>query len=264
MAIHNDIVYRTTPQRELRLDLRVPDSSTPPPLVLYIPMGGMRGCAKENGQWWLTEYGFAMASIECRVSSEVTAPEPVYDCKAAIRWLRTHAGEYGYNGETIGAWGHSAGGLLAALMATSGDRPEVEGDGDHRGVSSRIQAACDACGAPHDFTWFARPDIKEKFAPVAENLRVYLGGAVEEKPELARLVSPQIYVSAACPPILLLHGDADDIVPVEETIEFHRVLQAAGVDSTLRVMPGVGHGWDAAVTRDDVVTFFNRTLKQKG
>lgn len=255
------IPYAETPQRTLFMDLRVPRTASPPPLVLYIPMGGMRGCRRENAPWWLADAGFAMASIEARVSSEVTAPAQVHDCKAAVRWLRSHAVQYGYNGEALGAWGHSAGGLLASMLATSGGVAELEGPGAYAGVSSRVQAACDECGAPHDFSWFARPDIKTRFAPVAENLRLYLGGAVEDRPELARLASPSTHISGGCPPLLLIHGAADTVVPVEETVEYHNSLKAAGVDSTLIVLPGAGHGWDAALTRDAIIAFFSRTLR---
>jgi acetyl esterase/lipase len=126
-----------------------------------------------------------------------------------------------------------------------------------------VQAACVAGGAPHDFSWFARPEIKSRFAGVAENLRRYLGGSVEEKPGLARLVSPSTYISPDCPPILILHGDADTVVPVEESVEFHRLLRAAGVDATLHVLPGAGHSWDESLTRDRVTAFFARTLAKK-
>ena len=101
------------------------------------------------------------------------------------------------------------------------------------------------------------------FAGVAENLRLYLGGRVEDRPELARQMSAQTYVSSNCPPLLLIHGDADNVVPVDETINFHKVLKAAGVDATLRVLPGIGHGWDPALTRAEIVAFFDRTLRHQ-
>ena len=256
-----EIPYSQTPQRTLRLDLRVPQSDRRSPLVIYIPVGGMRVCDKAWAPWWLTECGFAMASIEVRVSSEAIAPATVHDCKAAVRWLRAHAEQYGYAPNAIGVWGHSAGGNLAALLGTSGGVAELEGDGPHAGVSSRVQAVCDECGAPHDFAWFARSEIKSRFAGVLENLRLYLGGTVEERPALARRVSPQTYISSTCPPMLLIYGAADNVVPVEETVSFHQSLQAAGVDATLRILPGIGHGWDPSLTRDDIVAFFERTLR---
>lgn len=260
ISVFTDIPFAETPQKVLKLDLRVPRTAAPPPLVVYIPVGGMRLCARDKAPRWLLEHGFAIAAIDCRVSSEAIAPAQVHDCKSAVRWLRAHAAEYGFRGDRLGAWGHSAGGLLASMLATSGGVAALEGEGPCAGVSSRVQAACDECGAPHDFSWFARPDIKQRFAPVAENLRLYLGGAVEEKAALARLASPSAHVSRECPPVLLIHGEADQTVPVEETIEFHGTLRAAGVDATLVVLPGAGHGWDAALTRDRIVAFFRRTL----
>ncbi|MCX5662636.1 MAG: alpha/beta hydrolase [Planctomycetota bacterium] len=255
-----DITYSVTPQRPLRLDLRLPDDAQRPPLILYIPMGGMSSCLKANVPAWLVDYGFAVASIECRVSSEVPAPAPVYDCKSAIRWLRAHAGEHGYNPDAIGVWGHSAGGLLASLMATSSGRPELEGDGPHREVSSAVQAAIDCCGSPHDLAYFTRPGVATRFAGVTGNIDRYLGGPLAQKLDLARLVSPAMYVSPNCPPVFLIHGDRDHVVPLEETVMFHESLKAAGVDSTLLVLPGIGHSWDPAMVRPAVVGFFNRTL----
>jgi len=261
LSVFNDIVYARTPQRPLRLDLRVPRSKHCRPLVLYIPMGGMSECVKEHAPWWLTEHGFAMASIEARVSSEAIAPAAANDCKAAVRWLRANAEQYGYSPDAIGVWGHSAGGNLAALLGTAGDVAALEGDGGNAGISSCVQAVCDECGAPHDFAWFARPAIKSRFPGVSGNVHRYFGAPIEERLELARLVSPQTYVSANCPPMLLLHGAADTVVPVEETQHFYQTLKAAGVDATLRVLPGIGHGWDAALTRNDIVVFFKRTLR---
>lgn len=256
----SNLAYRQTAERELLLDLYLPAGVTNPPLILAIPMAGMRECRKERAPAWLTDYGFAVASIEARGSSEAIAPAPVHDCKAAVRWLRFHAAEYGYNPNAIGAWGHSAGGLLASLLATSGWVSELEGDGDYPDVSSAIQAACDECGAPHDMTYFARPEVHAKYAPVAENLRLYLGGPVAEKLELGRRVSPATYISSACPPVLLIHGDKDEIVPVEETIEFHHALVRAGVDARLMVLEGAGHSWEKELTKGDIAGFFREVL----
>lgn len=263
VSIWTGIPYRETPQRTLSLDLRVPRTAKPPPLILYIPMGGMRFCRRDSAPWWMTEHGFAMASIECRVSSEATAPAQTDDCKAAVRWLRSHAAQYGYRGDAIGAWGHSAGGLLASFLGVTGGVAAVEGEGAYAGVSSRVQAACDCCGVPHDFSWFKRPDILARFAPVAENLRLYLGGPVGEREELARAMSPTSYISSACPPMLLIHGDADTVVPKEEMVEFHARLKAAGADADLRLLPGAGHGWNAELTRPAIAAFFERTLNAR-
>lgn len=263
VTVWADIPFAETPQRQLRLDLRIPRHESRLPLVLYIPMAGMRFCEKASAPWWLTSKGFAMASIECRVSSEVTAPASVHDCKEAVRWLRFHAREYGYRSDAIGVWGHSAGGNLAALIGTSGGITALEGNGKYLDVSSRVQAVCDECGAPHDFAYFAQPAVKARFAAVDENVRLYFGGPVEERLELARLVSARTHISGDCPPMLLIHGEADTLVPVEETITFHAALKSAGVDATLRILPSIGHDWDSALTERDVTAFFERTLKRE-
>lgn len=255
-----DIPYRQTPQRTLCLDLHLPEGVTNPPLVLFLPVSGLRSCYWKNPPLWIVERGFALASIDCRVCPEVTALDLIADCKAAVRWLRVHAKEYGYNGERIATWGHSAGGLLASTLATSGDAPELRGDGEHLDVSDAVQAACDECGVPHDLMFFARPDIKRDYAPVYENICLYVGGPLEENEELARRVSSPTYITAQCPPMLLIHGDKDDAVPVEEMVTFHEALQEKGVDSTLKILPGIGHAWPVEMTQDDITQFFRRTL----
>lgn len=258
-----DIAYRETPERTLCLDLRVPHSDEKPPLIVYIPMSGMRSCAKENAPLWILEHGFALASIECRVSSEAIAPAAAHDCKAAVRWLRAHASEYGYNGDAIGVWGSSAGGLLASLIATSGNAADLKEATEYSNVSDEVQAACDLCGAPHDLMYFAKPQVQSEFAGVTENLRLYLGGPVQERAELAKLVSPSTYISKQCPPILLIHGDEDTVVPVAETIEFHRLLLGFGIDAALKVLPGAGHGLPESLTKPHTLEFFQRTLQHK-
>jgi acetyl esterase/lipase len=260
MPVWTDIVYARRPQRELRVDIHVPDGVKNPPLVLNIPMRGLFKCERSSASTWIVEEGFALAAIECRVSGEAIAPAAVHDCKAAIRWLRANAAKYGYDGDRIGVWGFSAGGLLASLMATSTAVAELEGDGDHLDVSSAVQAAVDQCGAPHDMTYFARPDVAATYDKVAENLRRWLGGPVAERPELARLVSPATYVTPQCPPVLLIHGDQDDITPLAETQLFYDQLKLAGVDATLKVLAGIGHSRVEELIRPDLVAFLRRVL----
>ncbi|MBT6146957.1 MAG: prolyl oligopeptidase family serine peptidase [Gemmatimonadetes bacterium] len=100
----------------------------------------------------------------------------------------------------------------------------------------------------------ANPVLRE----VTDN---FVGGPVADHRDIARLVSPLHYVSADCPPILILHGDQDPTVPLAESTIFHQALTVAGVDSTLHVLPGEGHGWEESLTRDRIVEFFRRTLR---
>ena len=261
VSTFDDILFSQTPQRPLGVDIRVPQWVEKAAAGDVQSDGGDAVVQESDRSGGLTEHGFAMASIDCRVSSEAIAPAAVHDCQsAASDGCERHADDYGYRADSIGTWGHSAGGLLAALMATSGDVAELEGDGPHLDISSRIQAACDECGAPQDLAYFADPGVQSRFAaPVTENLRLYFGGPVEQRRKLARLVSPRTYVSLETAPLLLIHGDADKIVPVEETIEFYEALKPLS-DATLRVLPGIGHSWNVELTRDDIVSFFRRTL----
>jgi acetyl esterase/lipase len=262
----SDTAYRDLPfadyaGRELCLDLYLPENVEPPlPTVMLIPVGGWRNSQRPEARPWLTKYGFAVAAIDCRVHPEVTAPATVFDCKAGIRWLRAKGTEYGVDPSRIGTWGGSAGGHLSALMAVTGDVAALEGNGGHAGVSTVIQAACDRCG-PTDLERMADPQLAAANPVLREVTDNFVGGPVADHRDIARLVSPLHYVSADCPPILILHGDQDPTVPLAESTIFHQALTVAGVDSTLHVLPGEGHGWEESLTRDRIVEFFRRTLR---
>ena len=115
-----------------------------------------------------------------------------------------------------------------------------------------------------DLTRIGIPEIRERFPTLYEVTEQYLGGPVQQRTELARLVSPLTYVSRHCPPMLLIHGAADIVVPVEETVLFHEALKKAGAASSLVVLDWLGHGslweWTAGV----VVAFFEKELRGDG
>ncbi len=254
-------VYAQYGERKLDLDLYLPPESgdKPLPVVMIIPVGGWRNCQKSEGVPWLVEHGFAVAVIECRVVPEVTAPATIHDCKAGVRWLRANGAQYGLDPDRIGSHGSSAGGHLSALMAVSAGVEELEGEGGSPGVSSAVQAAYAQCG-PTDLERMADPDLIAATPVLEEVTHNFLGGPVEGKRPLARLMSPLTYVSPSCPPILMVHGEDDPIVPVEESVIFHRALTAAGVDTALHRLPGQEHGLPLELTRPLIVEFFQRVL----
>ncbi|NQU12050.1 alpha/beta hydrolase [bacterium] len=255
-----NLPYTDCDGRKLRLDLYRPaDGAGPWPVILWVCGGGWRGCSKDDPPRWLAECGFALASIEYRVSGEAIAPANIHDCKAAVRWLRAHAGEHRLDPERIGAWGGSAGGHLVALLGVSHGVAELEGTGGNPDWSSAVRAACDFCG-PSDLTRMAIPAVRQRFAVLYEVTAQYLGGPVEERLDLARLVSPITYASKSSPPLLIVHGQDDDVVPVEESLELHEALQQAGADVTLQVRERTGHGLDVQARDDLVLAFFRRTL----
>ena len=95
---------------------------------------------------WIVSKGYVLASISYRSSSKVPFPAQIEDCKASIRWLRAHAGKYGFDPKRIGIWGISAGGHLVSLTGTSGGVKELEREGPYRNYSSRVSAVVNYCG----------------------------------------------------------------------------------------------------------------------
>jgi acetyl esterase/lipase len=140
--------------------------------------------------------------IELRLSGEASFPAQIEDCKAAVRWLRANAAKYNLDADRIGAWGHSAGGHLSALLGTSGGVQELEGNGDNMSYSSRVQAVCVASGSSdilrlyHDAS-DAATGTKRKAISYIDAL---LGGPAEQNETKAIAASPITYVSKDDPP----------------------------------------------------------------
>lgn len=240
------------------LDLYLPDSSTPAPVVIWVHGGGWDAGDKKNSPARrLVDRGYAVASINYRYSRHAIFPAQIHDVKAAVRFLRANAGEYNLDPDRFAAWGASAGGHLVALLGVSGGIGELEGDlGDHRDVPSNVQAVID---------WFGASELrKPDELPLNNNRIKLLGGRSEEKPELAALASPLAFVSPGDPPFLIMHGDQDKTVDLEHSIRLERALREANVPVTLIVLPGAGHGGDRfqePPMQAAVDEFLDRTLR---
>ncbi len=236
-TIQRDLVYKRVNGEALTLDLYCPEKfSGALPVIIYIHGGGWRRGRKEKcPAVALVQDGFAVASIDYRLSGEAPFPAQIEDCKAAVRWLRANASTYHLDPDHIGAWGTSAGGHLAALLGTSGGVPELEGSGDNMQYSSRVQAVCDVAG-PADLP--AMPNFGPKRIAAIEGL---LGGPLEKDKAKAIAASPIHYVSKDDPPFLIVHGQGDRVVPVEQAQRFYEELRKTGVNATLKILPQVGH-----------------------
>jgi acetyl esterase/lipase len=217
-------------------------------LIVWIHGGAWSGGDKRDcPALRFVERGYAVASVNYRLSSDAPFPAQIEDCKAAIRWLRAHARPYGYDPDRIGVWGSSAGGHLVALLGTSGDVEEFD-VGPHRDVSSRVQAVCDFYG-PTDLLRMGEQSGPESRidhdAPDSPESRL-VGGPIQQRRELATQASPITFVSkeraGRIPPFLILHGDRDDTVPIGQSERLHRALRDAGVASEYHVVEGAGHG----------------------
>lgn len=243
-----DIDYAGTgnPRQALDLYLPVAKSASPRPLVVFIHGGGWKGGQKESGWGRLRDLvasgNYAGASVGYRLSDESKWPGQIHDCKAAIRWLRAHADEYGYDGDRIAVWGTSAGGHLVAMLGVSGDVEELEGTiGSHTDESSRVTCVVNFFGPSELLTMDDHPSkITHLASDSPESL--LLGAPVPTVPEKAAHASPITWVSADDAPSLIVHGTKDELVPYPQSTAFENKLEKAGVATVLLTVEGGGHG----------------------
>lgn len=259
-----DIVFASPDGHDLKLNLFLPKSVENPPLVVFVHGGGWKnGSYKGVRTPWLVDEGFALASISYRLTDKAQFPAQIHDCKAAIRWLRAHADEYGYTAAKIGVVGTSAGGHLALLLGTSGEMAELEGKvGGNTDQSSRVQAVVDFFG-PSDFVARVKTNPAKTEDPRGSVAKL-LGGPVSENLEVARLASPINHISKDDPPLMILHGRKDETVAILQSDIMAKAYRAAGLGVTYRVLPDAGHGGRAFFRdepRTEVVEFLRKNLQ---
>jgi acetyl esterase/lipase len=237
-----DIVYGEVPgYRPLELDLYLPGDGGPAPVIVYVHGGGWRRGSRRHplpvlGPGFyddLAGQGFAVAAIDYRLSGEARFPAPLDDVRAAVGWVGDHGASYGLDAGRVFGWGDSAGGHLALVAALTG--ATVHGVvawfpvTDLAGLPSDV---ADAGGVPDP-----GPESREA---------LLLGAPAAAVPGLAREASPVAHASAAAPPVLLMHGAADNLVPPAQSIRLAGALRAAGATVELELVPGATHFWNGA------------------
>jgi acetyl esterase/lipase len=265
-VVQRDLVYENVNGRALGLDLYSPSNpSGPLPVIVWLHGGGWSKGRKEGHSpaISLVNDGYAVASVDYRLTKVAAFPAQIEDCKEAVRWLRANASKYNLDPDRIGVWGYSAGGHLAALLGTSGRVPELEGKGENMSYSSRVQAVCVVSG-PGDILQqyreaLAKPaEINPKVKPALEAL---IGGSPEQNQAKAIAASPISYVSKDDPPFLIIQGENDATVPLDVTKSFFAALKAAGVDATLEIATGRGHGVGGPKFQPMIREFFDKHLR---
>lgn len=236
-----DLQFTSTPDGPLTLDLYRPSKFEGKlPVVLFVHGGGWKGGDKISGlknAAWLAGEGYAVVSINYRLLDTSAWPTQIDDCYAAVRWVRETGRRYQLDPDRIASWGTSAGGHLAALLAT---RPFPGPES----TSSRVQAAIDWFG-PSDLLTMPPNVVSETrtFEEVAaSNGARLLGAAVMTVPDLAKEASALHHVSGDDPPMLIMHGDSDPGVPLDQSVRLAEALGKAGVPVHLEVIEGAGHG----------------------
>lgn len=244
------------------------NSERPLPVVVFIHGGGWT--ANPRSRWlfmaracdYAASGNFVAVCVGYRSSDKAVWPAQIHDCKAAIRWVRGRAKELNIDPDRIGVAGGSAGGHLALLIGTSGNVNALEGDiGEFTSLPSNVRCVVNICG-PVDLT---KPVCTGSSAKLLEGLVTkMLGGTVEEKPEAARAASPIMYVSAATPPILTIHGTKDSLVDFQQSVCFHEAMKTAGAKSLLVSMVDVDHNFSAGVeTLNRIRKFFDIHLRDE-
>lgn len=242
-AVISDVQYCTGAGKPLLMDVFVPKHRdiTPTPAVLWIHGGGWeRGDKNGNsGAQLLASAGFVTASLFYRLSGDSPFPADIEDCKCAIRFLRANASKYGIDPDRIGVAGASAGGHLAELLATADRSAGLEGDGGWKDVSSKVQAAAAYYGVS-DFTVGAMQFQHHTGRVVVKLFR----GTEKDKPELYRKASPIYYVSKDAPPLLLVHGEDDDLVPFDQSARMADTYRRAGRPVEFISVSHAGHDFE--------------------
>ena len=248
-----DIVYKKVGDREIKLNLALPlkDGKIVKgrPLLIFLDSGCWYSGDPGNGGVWTDlgalERGFAIASVSHRPINEATFPAPMEDVRAAVRFLRKHAAEYGYDPDRFAVCGCSSGGHLSLTLGIS-DEKSIFNVGDNLDVSGQVQRVIDFYG-PSDFE-----DVFNRYPNQAIDCVYDAFGAKREavaadnpgRPELMELAkkySPINYVDENYAPTLLLHGTMDPIVPCSQSVLMYEKLMIFGVRSQLYVSDGGVH-----------------------
>jgi acetyl esterase/lipase len=238
-----DLAYVTGGHPRQKLDLYLPREGKGLPLIICVHGGAfMTGDKADMVPADFLARGYAVASINYRLSGDALFPAQIRDCKAAVRWLRAHAAQYGLDPRRFAAWGASAGGHLVAMLGTTGGVKELD-VGENASVSSRVQAVVDNYG-PTDFLQMDAhrlPNGQAHDRADSPESRL-VGGPIHERPEDVARANPITYVTRDAPPFLIVHGDSDPLVPHHQSELLEAALRRAGVPVTLYTVRGGGHG----------------------
>ncbi|MGD0772893.1 MAG: alpha/beta hydrolase [Candidatus Solibacter sp.] len=232
--VERDVVYKTIGTFQAKVDLYVRYDNSTGPTVLYIHGGGWANGGKEQYVLWFLPYlqlGMRVVSVQYRLSGVAPAPAAVEDCRCAFRWLAQHAGKYGIDTKRMVVSGGSSGGHLALMTGML--TPDAGFDRDCPWDAPPKPAAI--------IDYYGVTDVAELYRKGDPSALLWLRG-VPKPEEMARRLSPLTYVRADLPPVLTLHGDADEMVPYSHSVRLHEALARAHVPNQLVTVPGGMHG----------------------
>lgn len=260
-----DYVGKDNPRQKLDLFVASDRAEKKRPLVVVIHGGGWLSGRKEDGlevaRLLAGSGDYVTATINYRLTQEAIWPAQIFDSKAAIRFLRGNAEEYGIDPEKVGVLGFSAGGHLVSMLGTSGDAKELEGKlGTFPSMSSRVQAVVNFFGPADFFTLFGKGTRVER-VPKGNMAIKLLGKTDEEITRNAKLASPVSWITKDDAPFLTAHGTEDHLVPFSQAVELDAALKKSGVESYLIAMEGAGHGFVNAELNVRIKQFLDQHLR---
>lgn len=274
-VVYSQVFERGRSVRGLKMTLFVPRTKEKKPAVLYFPGGGFTSADHEKFlemRYALARAGYVVAACEYRAVPN-KFPALLEDAKAAVRWMRAHASEFGVDADRIGLLGDSAGGYVVQMAgATNGEKNwDV---GDFKEVSSDVQAVVSIYGIS-DLTTIGEGIGNENVhasAAVTEALLLngpafkdFAGASVNADPQKAKAASPIGHVDGTEPPFLLMHGSGDKVVSPLQSKKMFEALQNKKVEAEYVLVRGAEHGdlpWYQPGVISRVVNFFDRHLKR--
>lgn len=260
-TVYRDIAYVPGGHDRQTLDIYLPAGDGPWPVIVYIHGGAFRmGNKSDRVPLAMLAHGYAIVAINYRLSQHAIFPAQIEDCKAAVRWVRAHATTYQLKATHIIAWGESAGGHLASMLGVSGHIRAWD-VGAHHEQSSRVQAVVDFYG-PTDFLQMDSQRLPHGMvhdgadSPESE----LIGGAIQEHPHATAQANPLTHVQRDAAPFVVIHGDADPLVPFGQSLILVDALRHAGVPVTFYAVAGGEHGGFTDVRILEVVDTFLQSI----
>ncbi|HEY3889690.1 MAG TPA: alpha/beta hydrolase, partial [Caulobacteraceae bacterium] len=235
--IQRDVIFSDAGGCPLKLDIYRPKAGGNGAAVLLLHGGGWSRGSKDMlapHATALAEQGFVAIASEYRLTGEARFPAQIHDAKRAIRWTRSHAAELGFDPDRLCLEGHSAGAHLALLAAGTPDDARLDPPEGSGGVSAAVAAVA----AVYPPVLFHLGETRPSGSLPARSLP-----GADDSEEAVMLASPIEHVSPALPPVMLLHGDADKVVPVSASRRYEERVRAAGGKVDLHIFGGLPHGF---------------------
>ncbi len=263
VVIERDIDYTSMPHGKLGMDVVHPKAAGKYPGIILIHGGGFSGGSRSSYLPMaikLAQNGYVAATVDYQLTPMFQFPAPVYNVKAAVRYLRGHAATFGVDKDHMAAIGSSAGATWSQFLAVTRNLPQFEGTGGNREESSSVDCA---------ISYYGRSDMRRAYEGsqnAATALPALLGGDRDHALDTHFRASPINWINPDSAPILAIHGTRDQNVPFEQSVVLVERMRSMGIEAELETIAEAGHGFkgadeERAFTR--TLDFLNRKLKPK-